>query len=101
MTLDHRGMSLGLVGHHEITRRLKRIEVVLGGDHQKSIAHLQVESCNAIGDILTIAVHREHHAVVLLAEVRLGERNSDERGVIADDEFGNNAIDRRKQLCTD
>ena len=101
MTLDHRGMSLGLVGHHEITRRLKRIEVVLGGDHQKSIAHLKIKRRDTIGDVLTIPMHREHHAVVLLAEVRLGERNSDERGVIADDEFGNNSIDRRKQIGAD
>ena len=79
MTLDHRGMSLGLIGHHEIPRRLECLEVVFGSDHQKRIAHLKIKCRDTIGDVLTIAMHREHHAVVLLAEVRLGERNSDER----------------------
>ncbi len=72
-----------------------------GGDDQQRVADFQGQLGDAAGDVHAVAVHGEHHAVVALAEIRVGEGEADQRGLVADDQFGDDAIHRGQHLRAD
>ena len=69
---------VGCIGHHEVAAGLERLKVVPGGDDEKGVADFQWQPGDAGSDVHTIAVHGQHHAVVALAEIRLGQRLADQ-----------------------